>query len=94
MLTRTAIDRVVGAALEEDAPWGDLTSEVLILESAAARADLVAREPGVFSGGDVFSAAFRLTDPRIDVERVVEDGDAFDEGAVLAVVSGPARAAS
>ena len=91
MLTRTAIDRVVGAALEEDAPWGDLTSEVLILESAAARADLVAREPGVFSGGDVFSAAFRLTDPRIDVERVVDDGDAFDEGAVLAVVSGPAR---
>ncbi len=91
MLTRTTIDRVVGAALEEDAPWGDLTSEVLILESAAARADLVAREPGVFSGGDVFSAAFRLTDPRIDVERVVDDGDAFDEGAVLAVVSGPAR---
>ena len=91
MLTRTTIDRVVGAALEEDAPWGDLTSEMLILESAAARAGLVAREPGVFSGGDVFSAAFRLTDPRIDVERVVDDGDAFDEGAVLAVVSGPAR---
>ncbi|HYJ49905.1 MAG TPA: carboxylating nicotinate-nucleotide diphosphorylase [Microbacterium sp.] len=91
MLTRTTIDRVVGAALEEDAPWGDLTSEMLILESAAARADLVAREPGVFSGGDVFSAAFRLTDPRIDVERIVDDGDAFDEGAVLAVVSGPAR---
>ena len=45
----------------------------------------------MFSGGDVFSAAFRLTDPRIDVERIVDDGDAFDEGAVLAVVSGPAR---
>ena len=27
------------------------------------RADLVAREPGVFSGGEVFAAAFRLTDP-------------------------------
>ena len=91
MLTRTTIDRVVGAALEEDAPWGDLTSEMLIPASATGRADLIAREPGVFSGGEVFAAAFRLTDPAIDVELVVQDGEAFEHGAVLAVVSGPAR---
>ena len=64
MLTKATIDRVVAAALEEDAPWGDITSEYLIAETAIARADLVAREAGVFSGGDVFAAAFRLTDPR------------------------------
>ncbi len=91
MLTRTTIDRAVAAALEEDAPWGDITSEMLILDSATARADLVAREAGVFSGGDVFAAAFRLTDSRIDVELIVEDGEYFEKGAVLAVVSGPAR---
>jgi len=92
MLTRATIDRVVAAALEEDAPWGDLTSEYLITETAMARADLVAREAGVFSGGEVFAAAFRLTDPRVDVELIVEDGEWFEPGAVLAVVSGPARA--
>jgi nicotinate-nucleotide pyrophosphorylase (carboxylating) len=92
MLTKTTIDRVVAAALEEDAPWGDITSEYLIVETAIARADLVAREQGVFSGGDVFAAAFRLTDPTIDVELIVEDGEWFEEGAVLAVVTGPARA--
>jgi len=92
MLTRTTIDRVVAAALEEDAPWGDLTSEYLIVETATARADLVAREDGVFSGGEVFAAAFRLTDPFIDVELIVEDGEWFQKGAVLAVVTGPARA--
>jgi len=91
MLTKTTIDRVVAAALEEDAPWGDITSEALIPESATARADLVAREPGVFSGGDVFAAAFRLTDARIDVGLRVADGEPFQTGAVLAVVSGPAR---
>jgi nicotinate-nucleotide pyrophosphorylase (carboxylating) len=91
MLTRATIDRVVAAALEEDAPWGDLTSEYLITETATARADLVARESGVFSGGEVFAAAFRLTDPRVDVELIVEDGEWFEPGAVLAVVSGPAR---
>lgn len=91
MLTKSMIDRAVAAALEEDAPWGDITSEMLIPESSTARAELIAREPGVFSGGDVFAAAFRLTDPAIAVELSVRDGDAFDQGAVLAVVSGPAR---
>jgi nicotinate-nucleotide pyrophosphorylase (carboxylating) len=91
MLTTSVIDRAVAAALEEDAPWGDITSEMLIPQTATARADLIAREPGVFSGGDVFTAAFRLTDPAIDVQLAVQDGDAFEKGAVLAVVSGPAR---
>ncbi|GAA1958758.1 carboxylating nicotinate-nucleotide diphosphorylase [Microbacterium deminutum] len=91
MLTRATIDRVVSAALEEDAPWGDITSEYLIIETAMARADLVARENGVFSGGEVFAAAFRLTDPRTEVESIVEDGEWFEAGAVLAVVTGPAR---
>ncbi|MCR2801296.1 carboxylating nicotinate-nucleotide diphosphorylase [Microbacterium sp. zg-Y818] len=92
MLTRTVIDRTVRAALDEDAPWGDLTSESLIVDTATARAALVAREEGLFSGGDVFEAAFRLTDPRCDVSLRVEDGELFAAGDTLAVVTGPARA--
>ena len=91
MLNRTVIDRVVGAALEEDAPWGDLTSESLIPETAVADADLTAREEGVFAGGEVFEAAFRLTDPEAVVRMLVADGERFTEGQVLATVHGPAR---
>lgn len=91
MLTRTVIDRVVAAALDEDAPWGDLTSESLIPAEATARADLVAREDGVFAGGDVFAAAFRLTDPAVTVRLRVTDGERFTAGQVLATVEGPAR---
>lgn len=85
------IDRIVAAALDEDAPWGDLTSETLIPASATATAELVAREPGVLSGIEVFAAAFRLTEPGVVVDRLAADGDAFDAGAVLARVHGPAR---
>ena len=92
MVTPNQIERIVRAALDEDAPWGDLTSEYFIPASATARAALVAREPGVFSGGGVFAAAFRLTDPSIDVRAHVADGTAFTTGDVLASVSGPARA--
>jgi nicotinate-nucleotide pyrophosphorylase (carboxylating) len=91
MMNRAHVDRVVTAALDEDAPWGDVTSESLIPETATARAELVARENGVFSGGEVFAAAFRLTDDRIAVELLVDDGAVFAPGDVLARVTGPAR---
>ncbi|WP_067247432.1 carboxylating nicotinate-nucleotide diphosphorylase [Microbacterium resistens] len=92
MLTPALLNRVVGAALEEDAPWGDLTSAALIPESSTATADLVAREAGILSGGEVFAAAFTLTDPAVVVDLHVADGDAFGPGDVLASVTGPARA--
>lgn len=91
MLTAAIIDRTVHAALDEDAPWGDVTSELLIPATATATAQLVAREPGVFSGGLVFEAAFRLTDAAISVSLATADGERFDAGEVLATVSGPAR---
>lgn len=91
MLTRPFIDRVVGAALEEDAPWGDLTSATLIPGQSTATAHLTARQDGVFSGGEVFEAAFRLVDPTIAVTLLVADGERFSVGDRLATVTGPAR---
>ncbi|MCU1513926.1 MAG: carboxylating nicotinate-nucleotide diphosphorylase [Microbacteriaceae bacterium] len=91
MLTPEHIRTVVQAALVEDAPWGDVTSQNLIPAEATATALLVAREAGVFSGGEVFSAAMTLTDPAITVAIFVADGESFETGTVLAEVSGPAR---
>ena len=91
MITPATLDRTVRAALEEDAPWGDLTSTALLPEDAAATADLVAREAGVFSGSAVFAAAFTLTDPTVQVDLHFADGDRFESGDVLASVSGRAR---
>ena len=91
MLSGDHVDFVVRAALDEDAPWGDLTSEALIPTDAVATAELRARESGVFSGGEVFTAAFALTDSRIDINVRVSDGEAFAAGDVLASVTGPAR---
>ncbi|WP_374010128.1 carboxylating nicotinate-nucleotide diphosphorylase [Leifsonia sp. LS-T14] len=91
MLTRQIIHTVVQAALVEDAPWGDVTSELLIPEGATATARLVAREPGTFAGGDVFAAAMTLTDSDITVTVHVADGGVFAAGDALATVSGCAR---
>ncbi|MCM3656151.1 carboxylating nicotinate-nucleotide diphosphorylase [Agromyces mediolanus] len=91
MTTDRELDRLVAAALDEDAPWGDLTSETLIPADATADAALVAREAGVLSGSDAFRTAFRLVDAAIVVEFQVDDGERFEAGQVLATVRGPAR---
>jgi nicotinate-nucleotide pyrophosphorylase (carboxylating) len=90
-LDRESIERVVKMALLEDAPWGDLTSQTLIPASARMTADLVAREPGIFCGGQIFAAAMSLTDPTTKIDLLVEDGEAFTTGDVLATATGPAR---
>ena len=92
MLTNLIIEDAVKRALLEDAPWGDATSEHLIPAHAVATAKLVAREPGVMAGGEVFAAAFRLLDATVTVALGVADGESFAAGQVVATVNGPARA--
>ena len=92
MLERRQIQRVVDTALDEDAPFGDLTSQTLVPATAVARADLVAREPGVFAGAEVFEVAMTTLDPTVKVTLEASDGNRFERGTVLAHVEGSARA--
>ena len=84
------IDRIVLVALDEDAPWGDLTGETLI---PRRRRDRPARRPRArrVQRARVLEATFRLVDPRIAVEVLAADGHRFASGDVLARVQGPAR---
>ena len=92
MLTAATIDSALRIALDEDAPWGDITGEAFIPATASAKADLRAREDGVLAGLEVFARAFTLVDSSVTVDLTAADGDAFTAGQVLATVSGPARA--
>ncbi len=92
MTPPAAVDEILTRAFAEDAPWGDLTSEVFLPEGATATAALVAREPGVLSGLGVFARTFALLDDAATIELRAADGDRFAAGDVLAVVTGDARA--
>ncbi|WIB25570.1 carboxylating nicotinate-nucleotide diphosphorylase [Curtobacterium sp. MCSS17_015] len=83
--------RVIETALEEDAPWGDVTSETLIPAAATATATLAAREPGVLAGGEVFVAVMHAVDPGLVVSVALRDGAVFAAGDVIASVTGSAR---
>ena len=86
-----SLDDVIRRALEEDAPWGDITSEAFLPADSRAAASLVAREPGIVSGLGVFARVFELVDSSVVVTVLAHDGEPLIPGAVLATVTGPAR---
>lgn len=93
MLTKpdqSAMDALVRMALQEDCPWGDLTSETLVPADLRIAAELVAREDGTLCGEDLFRASFALLGD-VDVQFLHRDGESFCRGDVLASISGSAR---
>jgi len=86
-----SLDDIILRALEEDAPWGDITSEAFLPVDSIASASLVAREPGILSGLGVFARVFELVDASISVLPLARDGEQLVPGAELARITGPAR---
>ena len=87
------IEPVVRMALAEDlGRAGDVTALACIPADARMKAGFVARKPGVLAGIDCVRLAVLAMDPQASVDLRLEDGDAFEAGAVLAVVEAEARA--
>ncbi|WP_269220705.1 carboxylating nicotinate-nucleotide diphosphorylase [Brevundimonas vesicularis] len=92
-LPEVLIEPVVRLALAEDlGRAGDVTAMACIPEDARMRAAFAARKPGVLAGIDCVRLAVLAMDPKASVDLSFRDGDAFDAGAVLAVVEADARA--
>jgi nicotinate-nucleotide pyrophosphorylase (carboxylating) len=87
-----SIERLIQAALTEDIGAGDLTSQYFVPADRRAAGFIVAREPGVLSGGEVALEVFHKVDPAIEATLLVEDGSLIAEGAFLMKIEGPARA--
>jgi len=82
----------VAAAVEEDVPNHDVTSEATIPADAVAWADLEARADGVVAGLAVAELVFRYVVGGVDeVRRHAQDGAPVTRGDVLMSVRGPVR---
>ena len=87
----SAVEAVVAAALAEDAPWGDVSSEAAIPAEATATARVISRSTGILAGGLAVERAFRQADPTLRVTRHLDDGSPIAPGTVVAEIEGPAR---
>ena len=86
------VDGIIEAALKEDLPSGDVTSEALVPPEAVAKAVLLAKEEGVLAGIGLAWLVFAKIDPKIAFEVEVQDGQEFKAGTVLARLEGNAIA--
>lgn len=86
---KQAVDAAIDAALREDAPDGDITSESVIPRDARSEAFFLAKEDGVLAGLDVAARVFARIDPDIIFIQRFKDGSAFHQGDKLARVKGP-----
>jgi nicotinate-nucleotide pyrophosphorylase (carboxylating) len=92
LLSREAIEPLVRVALDEDIGSGDVTTLATVPEGASARALMLARESLVVAGLALAEAAFHALNPRLQIERQVDDGAPLERGQSLLRVSGDARA--
>lgn len=85
------IDFMIKLALAEDVGSGDITTRAIVPAEQKATAVIRAKETGVIAGLEIAKEAFRHVDQRIKFTAKVKDGKAVKKGAVIAIVSGPAR---
>jgi len=88
------LENAVRAALDEDlGRAGDITTLATIPAGTQATAVLAVRKPGVVCGLPIAEASFKLIDPSIRFETLVEDGASVPgDRTPVARVSGDARA--
>ena len=71
---------IIRLALAEDRGRGDLTTEATVPPGATATAEILQKAPGVLCGLPVVEAVFATIDPRVVVERLVEQFSQVDAG--------------
>lgn len=75
--------------VEEDAPFGDVTSEAVIPEDLEAEAVIIAKQDGVIAGLEEAKALFEHFDVKVELK--AEDGDEVKRGDVIVKLRGNAR---
>ncbi|MBR1704634.1 MAG: carboxylating nicotinate-nucleotide diphosphorylase [Clostridia bacterium] len=86
------MDPLILSALREDISSEDVSTNSVMPTSKEGEADLICKQDGIVCGLQVFERVFRLLDETSRVEFYVGDGDAVENGQLMAKVYGDIRA--
>jgi nicotinate-nucleotide pyrophosphorylase (carboxylating) len=78
-------------AIKEDVRTGDITSEACISADKEISGRLVLKESARIAGLPFVTIVFQEVDPNIKLQPLVEEGSDHAAGAIVAMVTGPAR---
>lgn len=88
---RSSLAELVAVALREDVGRGDVTTGAAVADGLHARAEIVARSPGVVAGTACLVEVYRQVDASVRVDVVAPDGTGVQPAHVIARISGLAR---
>lgn len=83
-------DDIILRSLEEDAPFGDITTDVTVAGDATASGVFRAKESGVLCGIDIARRTFELVGGEVAFVKKKADGDLLEKGDIVAEISGNA----
>jgi len=86
------INDYIRHALAEDIGTGDVTTESIVPAQGKTTAQIVAKQHGIIAGLDVAAAVFLFLDEDLAFKSVIDEGSKVERGAVVAELSGSARA--
>lgn len=86
------MDSIILNALNEDMPFGDVTTLSCVPETAVISGYFLAKEDFIVCGLPVLLRVFALMDGTVRVTVRVSEGQAIKKGEILADIEGPARA--
>ena len=86
------IDEYILNALKEDITSEDVTTNAIMPEEKAGKADLICKEDGVICGLGVFQRVFELLDDHARFETNLKDCDEVKKGQLMGVIYGDIKA--
>ncbi len=82
------LKKIIDYWIEEDIGRGDLTKKAVTRE--IVKAYWIAKEEGIFCGGEILNKIFSRIDNRIKCNLLISDGDKFAENQSILNLEGPA----
>ncbi|MGL4108510.1 carboxylating nicotinate-nucleotide diphosphorylase [Clostridium sp. LP20] len=90
MLNYLIVDKLINNALQEDMPFGDITTISTVSEDSRCTASLYAKEDGIICGLPVFEEVFKILGD-VSFESTVKDGDRVSKGEKIGELLGNSR---
>lgn len=90
MLNYLIIDDLISKAIQEDMPFGDITTNALIPEDSVSTASVIAKEEGIICGIPVFKRVFKLIG-NVTCNFHIQDGDKVTSGTIIGTITGNTR---
>ena len=85
------LELIIANAIREDVGDGDHSSLACIPDSAQGKAKLLVKDNGIIAGVEFAKMIFKYVDANLQVEVLIEDGEAVKHGDIVFFVSGSSQ---